>query len=139
MESAVRGRATVQAVAKRAAAPGLGETPGGAAQGGEDPFVGRQARSAPRRAVEAAFEPIVIASVGAGLDVAAVHAQGWRAQEAKAPRRLLRLDSAEPDVAAVTRLSEKRMQPGQQRLVVRASLEVEELERAQNHRRARCM
>ena len=82
----------------------------------------------PVQPVQAALKAEVPALGGAGIDVQPVDSDGGRAEESLALGVLRRLDPPRGQLGARRELLDQRAQPRHQALVVRAALEVEELD-----------
>src|SRR5205823_4687427 len=79
--------------------------------------------------VEAALEAVVVAPLRARIDVAPVDADGGRAEEPLGLCGLQGLDAAQVDLRPYAGIVEQLPQVRQVGLVVRAAVEVEELDR----------
>src|SRR4051794_38772982 len=106
----------------------LAPTPRGTPKRGEDPLVQGLTTQPAGRSVEAALETEVGALVGTGLDVATVDPNGWRAEEMRSLCVLIRLHAPELDLCRNAGALQELRQSGGNRLVVRAAVEIEQLD-----------
>src|SRR5205807_3785093 len=94
----------------------------------EHPLVGRHPRLTGLAAVDPALQTEVLAFGCPGLDVATIDAQRRRAEKPLALRGLLGLDSTQLDLLVDAGVVEEVAHSRQEGLVVRASVEIEDLD-----------